>query len=333
MKTGGYMKTRILGKNGLESSEIGFGCMGLNYHRGPAKDRNEMISVIHSAIDLGITMFDTAAVYGPYTNEELVGDALVGYRNKVQIATKGGFEIDGKQSILNSRPDSLRKQLEGSLRRLKTDYIDLYYIHRIDPNVPIEEVAKAMQQFKKEGKIRHWGLSEASAETIRRAHLVEPLAAVEYEYSMWWRNVETSIFPTIEELEIGLVAYSPLGRGFLTGKIDKNMSFSENDNRSSLPRFTMEAMEANQVVIDFIEQLAREKQATPAQIALAWVLAQKPWVVPIPGTTKIERIQENNDSVKIIFSEDECKQINEALSKITIIGDRYPEAEMKKTGR
>lgn len=326
------MKTRILGKDGLVTSEIGFGCMGLNYHRGPAKDRDEIIKVVHAAIDEGITMFDTAAVYGPFTNEELVGDALVGYREKVQIATKGGFKIDGLTNELDSRPESLRKQLEGSLQRLKTDYIDLYYVHRVDPKVPIEDVALAMKQFKKEGKIRHWGLSEASAETIRRAHAVEPLAAVEYEYSMWWREIETTILPVLEELEIGLVAYSPLGRGFLTGKLSKDMSFSENDNRAQLPRFQKEAMEENQIVIEFIETLAKEKQATPAQIALAWITAQKPYIVPIPGTTKVERIQENIAAVNINFTEQEMNQINDVLNKMTIVGDRYPESEKKRTG-
>lgn len=326
------MKTRILGKDGLVTSEIGFGCMGLNYHRGPAKDRDEIIKVVHAAIDAGITMFDTAAVYGPFTNEELVGDALVGYREKVQIATKGGFKIDGLTNELDSRPESLRKHLEGSLQRLKTDYIDLYYVHRVDPKVPIEDVALAMKQFKKEGKIRHWGLSEASAETIRRAHAVEPLAAVEYEYSMWWREIETTILPVLEELEIGLVAYSPLGRGFLTGKLSKDMSFSENDNRAQLPRFQKEAMEANQIVIEFIEKLAKEKQATPAQIALAWITAQKPYIVPIPGTTKVERIQENIAAININFTEQEMNQINDVLNKMTIVGDRYPESEKKRIG-
>jgi len=317
------MKKRMLGNSGLETSEIGFGCMGLNYHRGPAKDRNEMISVVHSAIDTGITLFDTAEVYGPYINEELVGEALHGRRDKVQIATKGGFKIDPSGNEPDSRPEVLRSALEGSLKRLRTDYIDLYYIHRIDPNTPIEDVAGVMQQFKKEGKIRHWGVSEADADTIRRAHAVEPLAAVQSEYSMWWRTVEDTIFPTLEELGIGLVPYSPLGRGFLTGKLDTGMSFSENDNRADLPRFQKEAMEANQVIIDYIAQLAGEKQATPAQIALAWVLAQKPWIVPIPGTTKVERIRENNASADIVFAENEMAQINEKLANIKIVGDRY----------
>lgn len=326
------MEKRELGKSGLVTSKMGFGCMDLNYHRGVAKDRNEMIKVVHEAIDAGITMFDTAAVYGPYTNEELVGDALVGYRDKVQIATKGGFKIDGLNNELDSRPESLRKQLEDSLKRLKTDYIDLYYIHRVDPNVPIEDVAMAMKQFKKEGLIKHWGLSEAGVETIRRAHKVEPLAAVEYEYSMWWREIEKDVLPVLEELGIGLVAYSPLGRGFLTGKLDKNTTFGENDNRADLPRFTKEAMAANQVVIDYINELATTKNATAAQIALAWVMAQKPWIVPIPGTTKISRIHENIKAANIKFSDEEMKTINDALSKIEIVGDRYPESEKRRTG-
>lgn len=326
------MEKRELGKSGLVTSKMGFGCMGLNYHRGVAKDRNEMIKVVREAIDAGITMFDTAAVYGPYTNEELVGDALVGYRDKVQIATKGGFKIDGLNNELDSRPESLRKQLEDSLKRLKTDYIDLYYIHRVDPNVPIEDVAMAMKQFKKEGLIKHWGLSEAGVETIRRAHKVEPLAAVEYEYSMWWREIEKDVLPVLEELGIGLVAYSPLGRGFLTGKLDKNTTFGENDNRADLPRFTKEAMAANQVVIDYINELAIAKNATAAQIALAWVMAQKPWIVPIPGTTKISRIHENIKAANIKFNDEEMKTINDALSKIEIVGDRYPESEKRRTG-
>lgn len=326
------MEKRELGKSGLVTSKMGFGCMDLNYHRGVAKDRNEMIKVVHEAIDAGITMFDTAAVYGPYTNEELVGDALVGYRDKVQIATKGGFKIDGLNNELDSRPESLRKQLEDSLKRLKTDCIDLYYIHRVDPNVPIEDVAMAMKQLKKEGLIKHWGLSEAGVETIRRAHKVEPLAAVEYEYSMWWREIEKDVLPVLEELGIGLVAYSPLGRGFLTGKLDKNTTFGENDNRADLPRFTKEAMAANQVVIDYINELAIAKNATAAQIALAWVMAQKPWIVPIPGTTKISRIHENIKAANIKFSDEEMKTINDALSKIEIVGDRYPESEKRRTG-
>lgn len=326
------MKKRELGRSGLITSELGFGCMGLNYHRGTAKDPKEMIEVVHAAIEAGITMFDTAAVYGPFTNEELVGEALVGYRDRVQIATKGGFKIDGNTNELDSRPESLRKQLEGSLQRLKTDYIDLYYIHRVDPHVPIEEVAMAMKQFKQEGLIRHWGLSEAGVDTILKAHKVEPLAAVEYEYSMWYRNIEKDVLPVLEENGIGLVAYSPLGRGFLTGKIDQNTTFGENDNRADLPRFTKEAMHANQVVLNYIQELAEAKHATSAQIALAWLLAQKPWIVPIPGTTKKARIQENIAAANITFTPEEMAKINEVLDHMTIVGDRYNEAEKKRTG-
>jgi aryl-alcohol dehydrogenase-like predicted oxidoreductase len=327
------MKKRNLGKNGLETSEVGFGCMGLNHHRGPAKDRREMISVIHSAIDSGITMLDTAEVYGPYTNEELVGEALAGQRSKVQIATKGGFKITGLTNELDSRPESIVHSVEGSLKRLQTDYIDLYYIHRVDPKVPIEEVALTMQQLKKDGKILHWGLSEAGAETIRRAHCVEPLTAVESEYSIWWRETERDIFPVLEELGIGLVAYSPLGRGFLTGKIDKNASFTENDNRGELPRFTKEAMEANQVIVDYLNKVAEMKDVTTAQVALAWILAQKPYIVPIPGTTNVNRISENIAASDIVFTEQEVRVINDEIGKIQIVGDRYPEAEKRRTGK
>ncbi|KHK35118.1 oxidoreductase, aldo/keto reductase family protein [Listeria monocytogenes SHL010] len=270
------MKKRQLGNTGLVTSELGFGCMGLNYHRGPAKDRKEMIEVVRTAMDAGITMFDTAEVYGPYTNEELVGEALVGKRNHVQIATKGGFKINGLNNEVDSRPESIKAAVEGSLKRLKTDYIDLYYIHRIDPSIPIEEVAGTIQNLKQEGKILHWGLSEASAKTIRRAHKVEPLAAVENEYSIWWREAEKEIFPVLEELGIGLVAYSPLGRGYLTGKLDINASFNENDNRGGLPRFQKEAMEANQVLLDFMKEIADEQNVTTAQLAIAWILDQKP---------------------------------------------------------
>lgn len=326
------MKERQLGKNGLVTSELGFGCMGLNHHRGPVKDRKEMIEVVHAAFNAGITMFDTAEVYGPYTNETLVGDALVGNRSQVKIATKGGFEIDGLKYKPDSSPDRMIAAVEGSLKRLKTDYIDLYYIHRIDPDIPIEEVAGTIQKLKQDGKILHWGLSEASAKTIRRAHAVEPLAAVESEYSIWWREPEKEIFPTLEELGIGFVAYSPLGRGYLTGKLDKHTDFSVNDNRGDLPRFTQEAMEANQALLDFMQKIAEEKDATIAQIALAWVLNQKEWIVPIPGTTKKSRVIENTAAASIEFSKDEKHTINEVLEQIQIIGDRYPEAEKNRTG-
>lgn len=327
------MQKRLLGKNGLVTSELGFGCMGLNYHRGPAKDRNEMIGVVHAAVDAGITMFDTAEVYGPYTNEELVGDALIGKRDQVQIATKGGFKIDGLNNEVDSSPETIVAAVEGSLHRLKTDYIDLYYIHRIDPKIPIEEVAHTIQQLKSEGKILHWGLSEAGAETIRRAHAVEPLAAVESEYSMWWREAEKEVFPVLEELEIGLVAYSPLGRGFLTGKLDTRSSFNENDNRGDLPRFQKEALAANQVLLDFMNEIAAAKQVTTAQLALAWILDQKPWIVPIPGTTKKERILENIGASQIRFEASEREKIATALEQITIVGERYPESEKQRTGR
>lgn len=327
------MNSRQLGNTGLETSEIGFGCMGLNYHRGPAKNPKEMTKVIHAAIDQGITMFDTAEVYGPYTNEELVGRALMGKRHSVQIATKGGFKITGSQYEPNSQPEVLITSVEGSLKRLNTDYIDLYYIHRIDPNVPIELVAETMQQLKKAGKIRHWGLSEASAKTIRRAHLVEPLAAVESEYSIWWREVEEEVFPVLEELGIGLVAYSPLGRGFLTGKLTAGTSFEENDNRKDLPRFTEEAMRANQVLVDFLTETAQQKGVTPAQLAIAWTLAQKPWIVPIPGTTSLNRLKENAEASQIRLTEQEKRVIEEAVNQMKIVGDRYPEREKKRTGR
>ncbi|WP_430601769.1 hypothetical protein IGJ02_001801 [Enterococcus sp. DIV0724b] len=327
------MKERQLGKNGLVTSEIGFGCMGLNYHRGPAKDKNEMIEVVRTAIDAGIKMFDTAEVYGPYTNEELVGEALTGKRNQVQIATKGGFKIDGLKNQPDSSSKAIISAVEGSLKRLKTDYIDLYYIHRIDPNTPIEEVALTIQKLKQEGKILHWGVSEVGAETIRKAHKVEPLAAVESEYSIWWREVEEEVLPVLEELEIGLVSYSPLGRGYLTGKLNKNTRFNENDNRGELPRFTQEAMRANQVLLDFMQEIADTKNITTAQLAIAWILDQEPWIVPIPGTTKKDRILENVTATDTTFSPDERVIISKALEQIRIVGDRYPESEKKRTGR
>ncbi|EAD7778457.1 aldo/keto reductase [Listeria monocytogenes] len=327
------MDKRRLGTTGLVTSELGFGCMGLNYHRGPAKNRNEMIEVVRAAMDSGITMFDTAEVYGPYTNEELVGEALSGKRNHVQIATKGGFKIDGLNNEVDSRPESLKAAVEGSLKRLKTDYIDLYYIHRIDPSIPIEEVAGTIKQLMQEGKILHWGLSEASAKTIRRAHKVEPLATVESEYSIWWREAEQEIFPVLEELGIGLVAYSPLGRGYLSGKLDINTNFTENDNRGGLPRFQKEAMKANQVLLDFMKEIADEQNVTTAQLAIAWILDQKPWIVPIPGTTRQSRIKENIAATKIHFDEAAGQKIATALSQIEIVGDRYSAAENKRIGK
>lgn len=327
------MRQRQLGTSGLETSAIGFGCMGLNYHRGPAKDKNEMIEVVHTAIYAGIQMFDTAEVYGPYTNEELVGEAIAGKRNQIQLATKGGFKINGLKNEPDSSSKTIMAAAEGSLKRLKTDYIDLYYIHRIDPNTPIEEVALTIQKLKQEGKILHWGLSEAGPQTIRKAHSVEPLAAVESEYSIWWREPEKQIFQVLEELGIGLVSYSPLGRGYLTGKLNQNTKFNENDNRGKLPRFTPEAMKANQVLLDFMQEIAQAKNVTIAQIAIAWILDQKPWIVPIPGTTKKARILENTHALDITFTTEEKAIITKALQRINIVGDRYPDAEKKRTGR
>ena len=327
------MNKRTLGSEGLVTSELGFGCMGLNHDRGPAKDRNEMMKVVQHAFDAGVTMFDTAEVYGPYTNEELVGEAIQTFRKEIQLATKGGFNITGNSNYPDSSKETLRNSLEGSLKRLRTDYIDLYYIHRVDPNIPIEEVAQTMQEFKKEGKILHWGLSEASAETIRRAHHVEPLAAVQSEYSIWWRELEKEVIPTLEELKIGLVAYSPLGRGFLTGKLTRDAIASENDNRAELPRFTEEAFKANQVVLDLLQKIANEKEATIAQVSLAWLLAQKDWIVPIPGTTKLSRIDENVGATSIHFSKQELNDINHAVDQLEIVGDRYNQEQKKKTGK
>lgn len=327
------MKQRKLGNNGLVTSELGFGAMGLNHHRGPVKDRNEMIKVVQAAYEKGFTMIDTAEVYGPYTNEELVGEAIADFRKEIVLATKGGFKIEGEKNSPDSRPETLRNAIEGSLKRLKTDYIDLYYIHRVDPKVPIEEVAGVMQEFKKEGKILNWGLSEASADTIRRAHAVEPLAAIQSEYSIWWRELEKEVFPVLEELQIGLVAYSPLGRGFLTGKMTADSIAAENDNRAELPRFQKEAMEANQVVIDLLQTIANQKGASVAQVAIAWILAQKEWIVPIPGTTKIARLDENRGATDLQFTKEELSQINESIDKMEIVGDRYNRQQKERTGK
>jgi aryl-alcohol dehydrogenase-like predicted oxidoreductase len=307
--------------------------MGLNHHRGPVKDRNEMIKVVQKAFNLGTTMFDTAEVYGPFTNEELVGDAIKDFRNEIQLATKGGFKINGQLNYPDSSKKTLRESLEGSLTRLRTDHIDLYYIHRIDPNVPIEEVAETIQEFKKEGKILNWGLSEASPETIRRAHQIEPLAAVQSEYSIWWRELEKEVIPTLEELNIGLVAYSPLGRGFLTGKLTRDAISNENDNRAELPRFTEEAFTANQVVIDLLGKIAKEKAATIAQVSLAWILNQKDFIVPIPGTTNLSRVEENIRSANIKFTKDELSKINQAMDQIEILGDRYNQEQKGRVGK
>ena len=326
------MKKRKLGKSNLEVSAIGFGCMGLNYAYSSTLDKQGAIALVRSAVERGVTFFDTAEVYGPFTNEELVGEALVSLRKHVVIATKFGIKNkDGKQ-IQDSRPEEIKKSVEGSLKRLKTDYIDLYYQHRVDPNIPIEEVAGTIKELIKEGKIKHWGLSEAGVKTIRRAHAVQPVTAVESEYSLWWRRPEEELLPTLEELGIGFVPFSPLGKGFLTGKIGKESKFSSSDFRSIVPRFTPEALEANQALVDLLKNVAEQKRATPAQIALAWILAQKPWIVPIPGTTKLNRLEENIGSASVTLTSGELTDIKFTLDKIKVVGDRYPEELEKRTG-
>jgi aryl-alcohol dehydrogenase-like predicted oxidoreductase len=319
------MQNRKLGKSGLEVSAIGLGCMGMSQSFGPLPEKKDAISLIHAAVERGVNFFDTAEVYGQsHHNEELVGEALAPFKGKVLIATKFGIKVvDGRQ-VLNSKPEVIKQSVEGSLKRLKVETIDLYYQHRVDPNVPIEEVAGVIQDLMKEGKIRYWGLSEAGVETIRRAHVVQPLTAVESEYSMMWRSPEKELLITLEELGIGFVPFAPLGKGFLTGTIDKNTAFGSDDFRSKQPRFQSENLEANQVLVDLIKKVAAEKNATPAQIALAWVLAQKPWIVPIPGTRKLERLEENLGAVDIELTQDELSDLHEALSKIEISGDRYP---------
>ena len=328
------MQARKLGQSGLEVSAIGLGCMGMNHHRGPAPDRTAMIALIRAAVARGVTFFDTAEVYGPFTNEELVGEALEPFRNDVVIATKFGFDLGpGGSGGLNSRPERIRQVAEDSLRRLRVDAIDLFYQHRVDPNVPIEEVAATVRDLIAEGKVRHFGLSEPGAQTIRRAHAVQKVAAVQSEYSLWWRDPEEEVLPTCEELGIGFVPYSPLGRGFLTGRIDATTTFGGNDNRSTLPRFTPEARKANRPVVDLLEEIGRQKRATPAQIALAWLLAQKPWVVPIPGTTKLHRLEENIEAAAIELTPDDLRGIEDAAARITVEGDRYPQAEAERTRR
>lgn len=327
------MKYRELGKSGLKVSAMGLGCMGMSYGYGAAGDKKEMIKLIHQAIEKGVTFFDTAEVYGPYTNEELVGEALEPYRKEVVIATKCGIQIvDGKQIVIG-KPETIRRSIEGSLKRLRTEYIDLYYLHRVDPDTPIEEVAETMKQLQQEGKIQHWGVSEAGVQTIRRAHSVFPLTAVQSEYSMWWREPEKELLPTLEELEIGFVPFSPLGKGFLTGSISKDTRFDKSDFRNIVPRFTAENLNANQVIVDFVKKLANEKNATPAQIALAWVLAVKPWIAPIPGTTKPSRLEENLQSIHVEITPEELKRINDMLNSIPISGDRYPEELAKRVGK
>jgi len=328
------MKKRKLGNSGLEVSAIGFGCMGMSQSYPPFPEKGEAISLLRSAVELGVTFFDTAEVYGPYTNEELVGEALEPYRDKVVIATKFGYHIqNGKSAGLDSRPETIRKAVEGSLKRLRTDHIDLLYQHRVDPNVPIEEVAETVGQLMKEGKVLYWGLSEAGAQTVRRAHAVLPLTAIQSEYSMWYRKPEEGLFPALEELGVGFVAFSPLGKGFLTGRFNKDTRFDSTDFRSSIPRFKPENLEVNQDLLELIKDIAAKKNATTAQIALAWVLAQKPWIVPIPGTKKLERLKENLGAQDIELSAQELAEINEALSKINIAGERYPEEVEKLTGK
>ncbi len=329
------IEKRILGKKGLEVSSIGLGCMGMSFGYGPAKDKKEMIQLIREAVDLGVTFFDTAEVYGPFTNEELVGEALEPFKGKVTIATKFGFDIDRKQMKhvgIDSRPATIKRAVDESLTRLRVESIDLLYQHRVDPNVPIEEVAGTVADLISAGKVKHFGLSEAGAATIRKANEVCAVTALQSEYSLWTRKHEKEIIPTIEELGIGLVAYSPLGKGFLTGKIDQSTQFQEGDIRNILPRYTQEAREANKALLDVIERFAKEKEATQAQIALAWVLAQKPWIVPIPGTTKSHRLKENLGALQVQLSFSELKEIDSLSSQVQIIGDRYPEAMEKSTG-
>jgi aryl-alcohol dehydrogenase-like predicted oxidoreductase len=329
------MKKRKLGKSDLEVSAIGLGCMGMSSGYGPPKEKQEMISLIRAAVERGVTFFDTAEGYGPFTNEELVGEALAPLRERVVIATKFGFKFGpkGEQIGLDSRPEHIKEVAEASLKRLRTDVIDLFYQHRVDPNVPIEDVAGAVKELIREGKVKHFGLSEPGAQTIRRAHAVQPVTAIQNEYSLWWRRPEEEVLPTLEELGIGFVPFSPLGRGFLTGKMDENTTFDSSDFRSMLPRFTLEARKANQALVDLLGKIAQPKKATLAQIALAWLLAQKPWIVPIPGTTKLKRLEENIGAAEIEFTSDDLREIESAASKISVQGDRYPEKFEAMTGR
>jgi aryl-alcohol dehydrogenase-like predicted oxidoreductase len=330
------MQKRKLGKSNLEVSAIGLGCMGMSFGYTPLPDRNEMISLLHTAVERGVTFFDTAEVYGPFTNEELVGEALAPFREQVVIATKFGFKIDpntGKQAGLDSRPEHIKQVAEASLKRLRTDVIDLFYQHRVDPNVPIEDVAGAIKELIQQGKVKHFGLSEAGVQTIRRAHKVQPVTALQSEYSLWWREPEAEVIPTLEELGIGFVPFSPLGKGFLTGKISQDTKFDKTDFRNVVPRFTPENRKANQGVVDLIGRFAQQKKATPAQIALAWLLAQKPWIVPIPGTTKLHRLEENIAAANVELSPDDLRQLDIAASKIAVQGARYPEELQKLVGR
>jgi len=329
------MQKRKLGKSGLEVSALGLGCMGMSFGYGPAGDEQEMISVIRAAVDLGVTFFDTAEVYGPYTNEVLVGKALAPVRDQVVIATKFGFHFDanGKQAGLDSRPEHIKQVADLSLKRLKTDRIDLLYQHRVDPNVPIEDVAGAVKDLIGEGKVKHFGLSEAGVQIIRRAHAVQPVTALQSEYSLWWREPEAEIIPTLEELGIGFVPFSPLGKGYLTGKMDENTTFDRTDFRNTVPRFSAEARKANRVLVDLLDGIAQRKNATPAQIALAWLLSRKPWIVPIPGTTKLHRLQENTAASAVELSMIDLREIDTAAAKITVQGERYSEAAQKMINR
>ncbi|HYT21262.1 MAG TPA: aldo/keto reductase [Candidatus Polarisedimenticolia bacterium] len=331
------MQKRKLGKSNLEVSAVGLGCMGMSFGYGPAADKKEMISLIRSAVERGVTFFDTAEVYGPFTNEELVGEALAPLRDQVVIATKFGFKPDPnggpRWSGLDSRPEHIKEVADASLKRLKTNVIDLFYQHRVDPNVPIEDVAGAVKELIQQGKVKHFGLSEAGVQTIRRAHAVQPVTALQSEHSLWWREPEAEVIPTLEELGIGFVPFSPLGKGFLTGKINEDTKFDKSDFRNIVPRFTPEARKANQALVDLLGRFAQQKKATPAQIALAWLLAQKPWIVPIPGTTKLARLEENIGAVDIQLTPDDLREIDSASSKIKVQGARYPEELQKLVGR
>ena len=335
------MQKRKLGKSGLEVSAIGLGCMGMSFSYGPPADKQEMISLLRRAVERGVTFFDTAEVYGPYTNEELVGEALAPLRDRVVIATKFGFDLSPKSDprgmqgspALNSRPEHIKQVAEASLKRLKIDAIDLFYQHRVDPDVPIEDVAGAVKDLIQEGKVKHFGLSEAGVQTIRRAHAVQPVTALQSEYSLWWRRPEEGVLSTLEELGIGFVPYSPLGKGFLTGKINENTAFDSTDFRTTLSRFTPEARKANQAMVDLLGRIAAQKKATPAQVALAWLLARKPWIVPIPGTTKLERLDENIGAVSLELTSDDLREIDSAAAQITVEGARYPEKLEQLTGR
>jgi aryl-alcohol dehydrogenase-like predicted oxidoreductase len=329
------MQKRKLGKSDLEVSAVGLGCMGLSYGYGPATDTQAAIKLIRTAFDRGVTFFDTAEAYGPYKNEELVGEALAPFRDQVVIATKFGFEFDAKggQTGMNSRPEHIKEVAEAALKRLKTDRIDLFYQHRVDPNVPIEDVAGAVKDLIREGKVKHFGLSEAGAKTIRRAHAVQPVTALQSEYSLWWREPEKEVLPTLEELGIGFVPFSPLGKGFLTGKIDEKTTFDKTDFRNIVPRFTPEARKANQALIDLLGDIAARKRKTSAQLAIAWILAQKPWIVPIPGTTKLHRLEENLGAAGVQLTPEDLREIDDALSKISVQGDRYPPHLAARVGR